>query len=419
MPNHRPGENHFENQRESGGHLPLREMLLLADQASEAGLKTLPGSAWGIHYGQSAGERTRTMQALLDGQLKPENLGPSLKPGAIVYDIEDLHNLGIEAVSAKIRDYSATIMHYDYQRYADFLWEMRGTGLDLQSAQRLYEGLIRSRVRKKMHDAYGYTGRKQIETSLQLEADKNLQNLRDYSPLTRVLQTLKLEWLQRDMNLLGSEQLDEALEALSAPERELYDRLSEDYRLFVQKGDMAAYSRMLENLSAQIDRISRPAPKENPQEELEKLQQQLDDFMDQGGLPGTPGDQGIPPEDSDEYHTPEPAAEGQNTESAETIEQKPIFTIRPSGASRRPLTGNYCSGRKSYYDPARKTWSKKSSSYLTTPPSTVPSGKPLPDVRGEGWFHCPFRRNMLSTQARCRATVPPWKSCAIRMAVFT
>ncbi len=341
-----------------------REKIFLAEQASEGGLKVVPGKSWAFHYPNGAEARSAAISGLLKGRVKPDEVTGDLKPDAFTYDVADLETQGLPSVSGRVRDVSSYVTHYDYPRFAQFVSEMQGTGMEADTAQSLYDGIAQSRIRKKMIDSYGYTGRKQMEDALKLEAERTAQQIGGLPKVEKVLAALKMNWLAEDLQLARTEQRDQAVGQLSADERELYDQLKDSYQGYVRKGDQGDYEKLVKGVKENIPRIQQAQQEPQTDESQEKLEQELEQYKDKVEPPGMPGDPAIPPEDSDEYHTP-PVMPG---ESKEQASQRPIFEITPSGSSTNPLTGYYASGRKSYYDVDRKTWSKRKqlSSYNST-----------------------------------------------------
>lgn len=331
-----------------------REKIFLAEQASEGGLKVVPGKSWAFHYPHGAEVRDAAISGLLTGQSKPEEVVGNLKPDAFTYDVADLNTMGLPSVSGRVRDVSAYVTHYDYPRFAQFVESLQGTDVTPDTAQSLYDGIAQSRIRKKMMEAYGYTGRKQIEEALKLEAERTTQQIGTLTRVEKVLAALKMNWMAEDQ-LARTEQRDQVIGRLSSDERQLYDQLKDPYQSYVRKGDQSAYENLVSGVKENIPKIQQ-ALEETPIDESQKqLEQELEQYKDQAVPPVTPGDPAIPPDDSDEYHTP-PISPGESKEQAAT---RPYFEITPSGSSTKPLTGYYASGRKSYYDVDQKTWSKR------------------------------------------------------------
>ena len=163
------------------------------------------------------------------------------------------------------------------------------------------------------------------------------------------------------MQFVRSEQRDELLGKLTPEEQKLYEDLAPSYRRYIQDGQQASYQTLVEKVRETIPDF-KPEPKQTkPQEEEPEMSPEMRDLMkeiesmrDQVGPPGTSKDPGIPPEDSDEYHTP-----ALPSSAEETSASRPLFEIKPAGSSKEVLLGSYCCGRKSYYDIQSKTWSKK------------------------------------------------------------
>lgn len=334
-----------------------REKIFLAEQASEGDLKVVPGKNWAFHYPHGAQARSDAISGLLDGRTKPEDVLGDLKPDAFTYDVADLEHQGLVSVAGRVRDVSAYVTHYDYSRFAQFVASLQGTGITPDTAQSLYDGIAQNRIRKKMIEAYGYTGRKQMEEALKLEAERAVQQIGSLPRVEKVLAALKMNWMAEDQ-LARTEQRDQTVGQLSPDERQLYDLLRDPYQDYVRRGDQSAYESLVNGVKENIPKIQQePEKPEEPQrdEAQEKLEEELEEYKDEAVPPVTPGDPGIPPEDSDEYHTPSSPP----WESEEEASSHPYFEITPNGTSTKPMTGYYASGRKSHYDIDQKTWSKK------------------------------------------------------------
>ncbi|OGK19707.1 hypothetical protein A3D80_01865 [Candidatus Roizmanbacteria bacterium RIFCSPHIGHO2_02_FULL_40_13b] len=343
-----------------------REKIFLAEQAAD-GLTVVPGTSWAFHYPHGIAARTTTLAELLTGKVTSEDVVADLRPDAFTYALADLEGQGLSSVAGRVRDVSNYVKHYDYARFAQFVSGMNGTGTTPEVAQSLYDGIAQSRIRRKMIDAYGYTGRKQIEEALRLDAERTVQQMSSLPTVERVLSALKMNWMAGDQ-FARSEQRDQVVEQLSPEERELYDQLKDAYQEYVKKGDETAYTKLVAGIKESIPSIQQKPQTSERDESQEQLEQDLEPYKDQAVPPGTEGDPAIPPEDSDEYHSSPPIS-GESKEQAGT---RPFFEITPSGSSTKPLTGYYSSGRKSYYDIDRKTWSKKKQlrAYTSSLPGT-------------------------------------------------
>ncbi len=333
-----------------------REMLFLAEQAAEGRLKVLPGKEWSLHHPADEATRGELLQGLLDGKYTAAEVGHGIKPDALIYDAEDIERHGLEQVSGRIRDLTAYITHYDYPRFARFVESMRGHDIPLEALDNLYSDVTQARIQKKVMDSYGYTGRKQIENSLRKEAENTMENMGNLPRSEKVLKTLKVNWLSEDMKLVSNEERDRAVSELSGEERKLYEELQSSYREYIQKGDEAGYKKIIDTIREGFTKIQKETGDKGEEgkqsESMEELDKELEEYKEKAVPPGAPEDPAIPPEDEDEYHTPPPPPQG-TAESQEKMRARTIFEIEP------PLGGYYISGRKSYYDIDRKTWSKK------------------------------------------------------------
>ncbi len=326
-----------------------REKLFLAEQAVEGRLKVLPGEEWALHHPADQQTRSEKLQGLLDGRYTAEEVAHDIKPDALFYNAQDIENQGLEKVSARIRDLSAFITYYDYPRFARFVESMRGREIPLEDLDKLYGDITQSRVQKKVMDAYGHTGRKQIEEALRIEATTTIEGIRNLPRSQKVLKALKTNWLSEDLGLVSMEERDRIISELSGDERKLFENLQSSYRDYIQRGDEDGYKKLVGTIQEGMPKIQKEIEGGKPSESMEELQKELEPFMDQAVPPGTPEDPAIPPDDQDEYHTP-PAQPG---ESKERMRERPIFEIDPA------LGGYYASGRKSYFDIKTKIWSKK------------------------------------------------------------
>lgn len=326
-----------------------REMLFLAEQAAEGRLKVLPGKDWALHYPVESEDRSEKLQGLLEGRYVAQEVAHDIKPDALFYNAEDIEKQGLENVSARVRDLSAFIIHYDYPRFARFVESMRGRNIPIAELDRLYTEITQARVQKKVMDAYGYTGKKQIEGALRNEADNTIQEIQNLPRSQKVLKALKTNWLSEELGLVAPEERDRVISELSGDERKVFESLQSSYREYIQRGDENAYKELTKTIQEDFPKIQKQIEAGQPSESMQELQKELEEFREQAVPPGSPEDPAIPPEDRDEYHTPPPAP----GESKEKMQERPIFEIDPA------LGGYYASGRKSYFDINTKTWSKK------------------------------------------------------------
>ncbi len=341
-----------------------REILHLAEQAAQGGMKALPGKSWALHYPEGGALRTETLNGLLRGEHEPADVAANLKPDAIIYDTADIGRLGLEGMTARIRELSLTAAHTDYEQFAMFVSSMQGKNVDLETLQTLYDGVSKNRTRGKLLDAYGSTGRQQIETSLKHEATQTVQSFDAVRGVDRVLEALKMQWIER-RGISPISETSSVVDRLNKRERELFDRFSEPYNTYMDTGDTTSFDSLTQEIRDQIPAVEQLRDQMSP--ETEKLRDELQELMQDMPLPGTPGDPAIAPDDEDEYHTSEPGP-------GETMEKGPaasIFEITHAGKNKDALVGYYASGRKSYYDIATKTWSKRKQ---LTPYTTAVSG---------------------------------------------
>lgn len=326
-----------------------REMLFLAEQAVEGGLKVLPSKEWSLHYPVDQATRAEKLQGLLDGRYTAEEVAHDIKPDALLYNAEDIEKEGLEKISGRIRNLSAFITHYDYSRFSKFVAGMRGHDIPLGDLDNLYSDVTQARVQKRIMDSYGYTGRKQIEEALRTEVNNTIQDIGNLPRDQKVLKALKVNWLSEDLGLLGTEERDRVISELSGDERKLFEDLQSSYRDYIQNGDEGGYTKLIDTVREGLPKIQKEIKSVEPSESMQELDKELEQYKKQAVPPGSPGDSAIPPEDRDEYHTPPPSA----GESKEKMQVRPIFEIDPA------LGGYYASGIKSYYDIESKTWSKK------------------------------------------------------------
>ena len=326
-----------------------REMLFLAEQAAEGKIKVLPGSSWSLHHPLDQKTRAEKLQGLLDSTHTAEEVAHGIKPDALLYDVEDIRRDGLESVSARVRNLSAYIAHYDYPRFARFVESMRGREIPVEELESLYTEVAQARVQRKVMDAYGSTGKKQMEGALRSEAIDTLKRIKDLPRSQKVLKALKADWMSEELRLVGRDERDHIVSELSGDEREVFENLRKSYRDYVQRGDESAYAELTETIKAEFPKIQKPVESGHPSEGMQELEKKLDKFKEEAVPPGSPEDPAIPPEDADEYHTPPPVP----GESREKMRERTIFEVDPA------LGGYYASGRKSHFDIDTKTWSKK------------------------------------------------------------
>lgn len=343
------------NEHDAPSNQFLKEKLFLAQQAAEAGIPALPGKSWALHYPDGGAARQAQLAGLLAGTLRPEEATSALRPDGLIYDTSELATQGLGPVIGRIRETSAYIQLYDYAQFARFATSLQGSEATPELAQALYNGIAKPRIQKKLFDAYGHTGKNQITQALQLETQTVLNQMANLTRVERVLSALKIGWLHENMNIASAQERDAAMAQLSGDERALLEQLKVSYQQYAQRGTSEDFEALVHQVKDSIP-IIKKQPEEQPEEDSDSMQQlrdELEQYQNQTGPPGTNKDSGIPPDDQDEYMP----QKGQAKEK--TAASPPYFEIKPSGTSKAPLTGYYCSGHTSYYDRQTKTWSKK------------------------------------------------------------
>ncbi len=371
----------------------LRQHLYLAEQAAVGGLPVVPGEGWAFHYSADPSARAAALQGLLDGTIAPTQAAAALKPNGLIYDARELEAKDLSTMLAKVADITAKVNYYDYERYAQFIANMHGSGIDTQTADAIYDRVAQSRIRKVLLDAYGYTGRQQITEAMRQETTQVMANFPSLPSGEKIFEALKLNWVTQDLGSIPAAGSAETIAQLSEGEKEVFNTLQEAYRQFVQSGTAESFDKLtaavksvfekpLEQEEVQESAEETEAGKEEDQgedegegegkgqgqgeggeggpggkEQMQDLTKDLDKVKNKVGPPQSPKDPAIPPDDKDEYKT-------NKEKSSEGV----YFYVTPSGTSTAPLLGYYAAGRKSYYDVATKTWSKKK---IITPYKTV------------------------------------------------
>lgn len=339
--------------QDNNSHL-IREVVALAEQAARDGMKAVPGKEWGLHYPNGQLSPTETLQGLLDGKLQPSQVAGNLKPDAIIFNVNDIREQGVEAVSARITEISLYHQHMDYQRYAEFVASMRGKNIPLHELQTVYDGMVRARVQKRLYDSFSSGGQRRMRQAFCEELENIESRFAQLSPVDRVLAALKQNWLTNGMGITDPNNRNILEKLLGDQEHQLYDQIKDSFAQYVQTGDEAAYQRLVQTIGSQFPKIIPPPPenRQQPSQAGQELEEDLKQLDHQPGPPGSQDDPAIPPEDSDEYHTPPPGQSGGSSQEKGGSTQV-YFEIRP------PLGGYYVQGRKSYYDVDRKVWSKR------------------------------------------------------------
>ncbi len=344
-----------DSDRQPVGYKLSRELVNLAEQSAQFGLQALPGKEWSLHYSQGSKNPIQVLQELLDGTIDVDVASRQLKPDAVIFDIHDLETLGFEAVSAKVHELTAFYGLQDYRNYAEFVASMRDKNISLEDIQKVYTGISRARVQKRLYDAYGGSGKRSLESALTLEMSDAENRFARLSSINRVLAALKQNWLSGEIKLSTSRQGSILEGLLTADERQLYEKLRDDYYEYLQNGDVNAYKRLTQTVGDQFADLIKPTLDQNAEtsDAGQQLEKELENLDKQPGPIGSKDDPAIPHADQDEYRPEAPPDSSGNQETAKGV--KIYFEIRP------PLGGYYVRGRKSYYSISEKEWSKKKS----------------------------------------------------------
>lgn len=331
---------------------PLREVAFLAKEiASQSSVPVLPSTQWGWHFPQGGAQRQERLQGLVSGKYEPEDVYEALQPDALLYDVRDIEQYGLESVAARLRDQALMARDYDYRRFAQFAASFQGKNVDLQTIQTLYDGVAGNRIRQSsIQRSLGGGGAPIIER-LRGESSRIAQNFDQSRGLQRVLQALQLDWSQS----AGYSQPAEAQQVrdqLSAKEQHLFDGLSEIYRDFVHTGGEHEYEQLVSAFSSMLPAVEQVQNQMSP--EMEKLQEELEEFQEQIPQPGDPGGPTFPPDANDLHNQMHELEQG---ESVEGIPAQPFYEIEPAGTSMHALTGHYVTQRKSRFVPEALTWS--------------------------------------------------------------
>lgn len=393
-------------------------MVRIVEAGQGSNLRVVPGKRWALHFPENASRRDAKLAELMSGQSGEHEDGNDLRPDALIYSAGDVEKAGADSVAAQVRDLTTQIKYYDYQQLAQFVRDYRTSGLGAEQLVSTYNRIAKARVQQKMLDAFGYTGRKQLETAMRQEMERATAGLPNDSKLERVLTALKSDWMAYDTKTIPVEQHTKLVRQLSDDERRLFGDLRDSYRRYVRAGSEQDFAQFLDDFRPVLSRgepvvspaptpaeqaapeqaqsteagqtdqqdpggssdesmptegtppagddarqppdESRPGGEEQNGQQLsesgQQLAEELKDLLDKIPPPGDPGDPAIAPEDKDEYHTPPPAEAGQETQ---LNQKRTYFTIEPRGTSQSPLGGYFISGRKSYFDPQTLTWSKR------------------------------------------------------------
>lgn len=328
-------------------------MLMLAQAASEGGLKVIPGNGWKFHYPAEGAQRVQIMQALLAGEADPGEVHANLKPDALLYDFADIEVLGIQTVQGRIRDLTETTAHYDYERFARFLHAMQGKETNLQSLQAIYDAVAKGRIRTQLLQSYGPAGRQQMEAALRAEAARITDSFGNLTNLDRVLAALNLRWLAQ-RRLATTAQIHSIEQEMTEQEMKLTEELSGAFNAYSETGSQAAYDTFIHSVQDALPDVRTVEEQMSPS--MEKLTKELEEFRKQVPPPAPPEGLASPPDANDLHNQIKDLDRG---ESVEGIPVRPIYEVTPSGSSTLPLLGRYLEAHKSHFIPSERTWSNE------------------------------------------------------------
>lgn len=246
----------------------LRQHLYLAEQAATGGTPIYPGTEWGQHYATDIASRNSLIQGLLDGTVNPDEAASQLKPDGLVYDAGELESPeGLSGLMSRVRDATAQIAYYDYERFAQFITKMGGTGIDAQVAKEIYDRIAQSRTRKVLLDAYGFTGRQQINQALLQESAQTIANFARLGSGEKIFEALKLNWAAQDLRALPTSEVEKVISQLNEGERAVFDALQDPYRQFVKVGNPASFDELAQAVKSALGQPVEEPEAEAPSEE--------------------------------------------------------------------------------------------------------------------------------------------------------
>ncbi len=330
--------------------LSMRHAVSISEQFSTGGCKVRPGKTWGIVYPENGARRQRAMQKLLDGSTEPGECTDDLKPSALIFDLNDIETMGVETVKARVRDMTGKMQYYNYERFAEFLATMKGKDADPAMLEQLYDGIAGTRTRSALLEGSGGKAQRDMRTALQADMERTAALLGNLHGIPKVTEALKLRWLQSQGS--SSTATSDVLDSLRTSEKALIDSLADDFERFVNTGDQAAYTALVDAIEQQLPALEKIS--EQPSESMEKLAEELEQYKDQIPAPGDPAGPNFPPDAQDLHNQIEQLDNG---ESVEGVPNAAHFEITPSGTSQHPMTGHYAIAHKSRFVPEALTWS--------------------------------------------------------------
>ncbi|MFH0770127.1 MAG: transglutaminase domain-containing protein [Candidatus Peregrinibacteria bacterium] len=367
MPHNRPPEQLFERQN-------LREKVFLASQAGQAGVTIVPGARWALHYPEEGAARTRVLQGLLDGNATVAEAANALKPDALVYDVRDLETQDLQTVSGRVRDMTGQIRATDYRQYAEFVASLRGKDIPLGEIDDLYRSITRDRQRQNMMQAMvSESAREQLQGMLGEDARRTLDGFTRERGMQRILSALKLQH-RSSQRIIDPAEWAAALSGMDPRERAQFSALLDHYTQYIETGSEESYEALAGAVRDSVGALQQHAEEHCAAEE--RFEEELEQEGASMPKPGMEGDLSIDADDQDEYDTRPPGEEGKGMERGLP---RVLYEITPSGTSNYPVRGYFCQGRKSYFNPETKKWSKRK---RLTPYSESVSGTERQTITG-------------------------------------
>ena len=220
-----------------------RESQRLAELGNDS-FQVLPSDTWALHYPNGFDRRTEQIANLLEGSTDPQDAVADLTPDALLYAQHELTDLGFQPVRDRIFDTVTTHDHYGYPRLSEFLSSLSGLGIDAQTGQEVYDSLVSGRIQREMLDAYEPDDRARIVTYLRQEAQAIGTNTAWNGEMQQIIAAVKTSWTHDQDGLRNPLQQSIIEGALTAEQREIYERLRNDYALFANTSDDEAWDRI-------------------------------------------------------------------------------------------------------------------------------------------------------------------------------
>lgn len=367
----------------------LREHLYLVEQAAVGNIPVVPGNELAFHYPTDQASRAAILQGLLDGTQDPAQAAPLLKPDGLTYDASEIGSKSLSQVMGQVRDATAKATHYDYERFSQFVANMHGVGIDIQTTEAVYDRIVQSRIRKIFLDTYGPTGRQQMAEAIQTEARTVFQNFTNLPSGEKIFEALKQNWAASDLMMTPRSEVEKIVAQLDPAEREVFETLKDPYRQFVQAGTAESFDKLTTAVKSSLEVSGESSEEGEGESEDESGQEgegegksQKGKGQGQGQGAGAGGQGGKEQKEKEDLEdvtkdmdmgkdigpnpTPDNPATPPDYQERKKIEEKRpaggiYYYITPSGISTIAMIGHYVGIRKSHFDSKTKTWREKSS----------------------------------------------------------